>query len=178
MFMGSDNMKIASVFLCLLLILTVCSCSKNKEKISDFVSVNSSAKDGWNATENKDFSVDKLGDFLDDKDPPLFEEQALSSNVLVEFLDENDNLILSNENIENVLMGVSDIFYIQFNLADEGSSKFEKATQENIGKTFKVMVNGELITQPTINEPISSGGFIISFDVYKEMIDLFNTLTK
>lgn len=111
----------------------------------------------------------------------LYEEGDLSSKVIVEFLDENDNLILKNQDIEKVFAKYSDwsTYHIQLKLTNEGGSKFEVATKENIGKTIRIMVNGEVLIAPIIQEPISGNEIAVSnCSSYEEMMEIYKILTE
>lgn len=45
---------------------------------------------------------------------------------------------------------------------DEGAKLFEKITRENTGKSLAIFLDGQVISSPRINEPISGGKAIIS----------------
>lgn len=45
---------------------------------------------------------------------------------------------------------------------EEGAKLFEKITSENVGKQLAIFLDGEVISSPNINEPISGGQAIIS----------------
>jgi preprotein translocase subunit SecD len=49
---------------------------------------------------------------------------------------------------------------IQFN--SEGAAKFARMTQANVGKQFAIILDGQVISAPVINEPILGGGSQIS----------------
>lgn len=44
----------------------------------------------------------------------------------------------------------------------EGGAKFAKLTQLNVGKRFAIILDGKILSAPTINEPIMGGSAIIS----------------
>lgn len=68
----------------------------------------------------------------------------------LEFLGQNQTGGLSNEPIVS----------IRFN--QEGAKLFEQITRENVGENLAIFLDGELISAPNINEPISGGNAIIS----------------
>ena len=51
---------------------------------------------------------------------------------------------------------------VAFRFNTSGSKKFGRATSENVGKPFAIVLDGEVISAPRINEPITSGSGIIS----------------
>ena len=55
---------------------------------------------------------------------------------------------------------------VSFRFDTTGAQKFGKATSENVGKRFAVILDGVVITAPVINSPITGGSGIItgSFD--------------
>ncbi len=51
---------------------------------------------------------------------------------------------------------------VSFRFDSSGGRKFGKATQENVGKPFAIILDNKVISDPRINEPILGGGGIIS----------------
>lgn len=68
----------------------------------------------------------------------------------LEFAGQNSGSGLSNEPIVS----------IRFN--SEGAELFEEITRDNVGENLAIFLDGELISAPRINEPISGGNAIIS----------------
>lgn len=57
--------------------------------------------------------------------------------------------------------GLSEIAVaIHFN--DEGAKMFEEITKRNVGKPLAIFIDGELVTAPTVNEPIAGGTAVIT----------------
>ncbi len=51
---------------------------------------------------------------------------------------------------------------VSFRFNEEGRSKFGKATAENVGKPFAIVLDGKVISAPVIREPITGGSGQIS----------------
>jgi preprotein translocase subunit SecD len=68
---------------------------------------------------------------------------------------------------------------IDFQLNSEGAKKFGKLTTELVNKPLGIFFNDELISSPTVNEPITQGRGQITgdftFEKAKEMVDLLNS---
>lgn len=50
---------------------------------------------------------------------------------------------------------------VSFRFDNVGGKRFAKATQENVGKPFAILLDGQVISAPRINEPILGGSGII-----------------
>jgi preprotein translocase subunit SecD len=50
---------------------------------------------------------------------------------------------------------------VSFRFDSVGGKRFAKATQENVGKPFAILLDGQVISAPRINEPILGGSGII-----------------
>lgn len=51
---------------------------------------------------------------------------------------------------------------VSFRFDNVGGKRFARATQENVGKPFAIILDGKVISAPRINEPILGGSGIIS----------------
>jgi preprotein translocase subunit SecD len=51
---------------------------------------------------------------------------------------------------------------VSFRFDSVGGKRFAKATQENVGRPFAIILDGQVISAPRINEPILGGSGIIS----------------
>lgn len=57
--------------------------------------------------------------------------------------------------------GLSNEPIVSITFTEEGASLFEKITRENTGRTLAIFLDGEVISSPRINEPISGGQAVI-----------------
>ena len=62
----------------------------------------------------------------------------------------------------NVEKGREDSPEVHFHLTDEGRAGFANATRENVGRRIAVILEGVVLTAPTIEEPIEGGEGAIS----------------
>ena len=53
-------------------------------------------------------------------------------------------------------------FMVEITLDEEGKEAFSKATTEHTGEIINILINGELISAPKVQEPITDGKCIIS----------------
>ena len=62
---------------------------------------------------------------------------------------------------------------VSFTLDRLGSQKFGRATTDNVGKRLAIVLDGEIVSAPNINEPITSGNGMISGNfTFQEATDL------
>lgn len=80
----------------------------------------------------------------------------------LEFVDEAGSVIMDGSCVKKAAAGTLEGAYVvQFELNDEGTTKFAKATAENIGKIIYIMLDGAVISNPTVNTAIPGGsGYI------------------
>ncbi len=74
-------------------------------------------------------------------------------------------VLISGDQLENAQQGFDQqsgqpVVNIQFN--SQGGTIFGRATRENVGKRFAILVDGKVVTDPSINEPINGGAAQIS----------------
>lgn len=82
--------------------------------------------------------------------------------------DESMKIWLSGSDIKDAQAGsqnnsttsASD-FVVQLSLTDEGSTKFEQATTENLGSVIYIIYDNMVISSPTVNSVISGGSAVI-----------------
>jgi SecD/SecF fusion protein len=53
---------------------------------------------------------------------------------------------------------------VSLSFSSEGASLFSKLTQENVGRRFAIMLDGNVVSAPRINEPITGGNASITGD--------------
>ena len=62
---------------------------------------------------------------------------------------------------------------VSFTLDRLGAQKFGRATTDNVGKRLAIVLDGEIVSAPNINEPITSGNGMISGNfTFQEATDL------
>ncbi len=109
-------------------------------------------------SENEDFGIDKLIS-------ELGEELSISKRIIMS----GDNLVDAQPNFNNQ----SNQPNVSFSLDRVGAQKFGRATTDNVGKRLAIILDGKIVSAPTINEPITSGSGVISGNFsFQEATDL------
>ena len=98
-------------------------------------------------SENSEFGVDKLVS-------EIGEELNISKRVVMS----GENLIDAQPNMNSQ----SNQPAVSFTLDRLGAQKFGRTTTDNVGKRLAIVLDGKIISAPSINEPITSGSGIIS----------------
>jgi len=109
-------------------------------------------------SDNNEFGVDKL----------------ISENG--EKLDVSKRIIMSGENLIDAqpsIQNQNNEPTVSFTLDRLGAQKFGRATTDNVGKRLAIVLDGEIVSAPNINEPITSGNGMISGNfTFQEATDL------
>ena len=80
-----------------------------------------------------------------------------------------DNLVDAQPSIKNQQNEPT----VSFTLDRLGAQKFGRATTDNVGKRLAIILDGKVISAPSINEPITSGNGVISGNFsFQEATDL------
>ena len=109
-------------------------------------------------TANNEFGTDEL-----------VSEDGEKLNVSKRIIMSGENLIDAQPNINNQNNEPT----VSFTLDRLGSQKFGRATTDNVGKRLAIVLDGEIVSAPNINEPITSGNGMISGNfTFQEATDL------
>ncbi len=98
-------------------------------------------------SDNEEFGVDKLTS-------EIGEELNVSKRIVMS----GENLIDAQPNFNNQ----SNQPVVSFTLDRLGAQKFGRTTTDNVGKRLAIVLDGKIVSAPSINEPITSGSGIIS----------------
>lgn len=78
--------------------------------------------------------------------------------------DEDGNVVLDGADISDAQGGVYtdeltglNSYVVILTMTDEGSKKFAKATEENLGKKISIIYDGEVVNAPTVRSVITTG---------------------
>jgi len=108
--------------------------------------------------DNEEFGVDKLVS-------EIGEELNVSKRIVMS----GENLIDAQPNFNNQ----SNQPTVSFTLDRLGAQKFGRTTTDNVGKRLAIVLDEQIISAPSINEPITSGSGIISGNFsFQEATDL------
>lgn len=90
--------------------------------------------------------------------------ETIGKTAVMEFKDESgttrmggQDLKTAKEQIEN---GNRNVVAIEF--TDEGAKKFADLTASNVGHKISILLDGEVLTAPVVNEPITGGKAVIT----------------
>ena len=107
---------------------------------------------------NNEFGVDEL-----------ISEDGERLNVSKRIVMSGENLIDAQPSIQNQNNEPT----VSFTLDRLGAQKFGRATTDNVGKRLAIVLDGEIVSAPNINEPITSGNGMISGNfTFQEATDL------
>ena len=109
-------------------------------------------------SDNDEFGVDKL-----------ISKNGENLNISKRIIMSGENLIDAQPNFNSQ----SNEPTVSFTLDRLGSQKFGRATTDNVGKRLAIVLDGKIISAPSINEPITGGSGIISGNFsFQEATDL------
>ena len=101
-------------------------------------------------------------------------DQLISENG--EKLSISKRIIMSGENLIDAqpsIQNQNNEPTVSFTLDRLGAQKFGRATTDNVGKRLAIVLDGEIVSAPNINEPITSGNGMISGNFsFQEATDL------
>ena len=130
---------------------------KDPERIKDLLG--KTAKLNFRlVSENDEFGTDKL-----------ISENGQELNVSKRIIMSGENLIDAQPNLNNQ----SNQPAVSFTLDRLGAQKFGRTTTDNVGKRLAIVLDGKIISAPSINESITTGSGIISGNFsFQEATDL------
>ena len=105
----------------------------------------------------------------DESVDPLKAVEGLDKTAQIKFTDEKDNVLLSGTDIKNATYSEEPTDatglpnpHVVLEFSAEGKEKFAKATEENIGKVIKIMLDENELMKPGVSEKIDSNTAIIT----------------
>lgn len=98
-----------------------------------------------------------------EKDPQKAIE-TIGKTAVLQFKDEEGNVKLTGEDLKNAKeqMGQNKQPLVALEFSDEGGKKFGALTTANIGRHIGIYLDGELLTNPVVNEAITGGSAVIT----------------
>ena len=98
------------------------------------------------------------------KDPDKAIE-TIGKTAMLEFKDEDGNTLLTGTDLKDAQAAMNpqnnqNVVNLEF--SDEGAEKFADATLKNVGRTIAILLDGEVLTNPVVREPILGGRAEIS----------------
>ena len=109
-------------------------------------------------SDNSEFGTDEL-----------ISENGEKLNISKRIIMSGENLIDAQPSIQNQNNEPT----VSFTLDRLGAQKFGRATTDNVGKRLAIVLDGQIVSAPNINEPITSGSGMISGNfTFQEATDL------
>ncbi|MGL5268983.1 MAG: protein translocase subunit SecD [Selenomonadaceae bacterium] len=90
--------------------------------------------------------------------------QILGKTAMLEFKDEAGNTVLTGTDLKDAKEQTdqSNQNLVALEFSDEGGRKFADLTTKNVGKKIAILLDGEVLTAPHVNEPITGGKAVIT----------------
>ena len=90
--------------------------------------------------------------------------QTIGKTALLEFKDEDGNTVLTGTDLKDAqaAMDQNNRNVVNLEFSDEGGKKFADLTMKNVGRKIAILLDGEVLTDPVVNEPILGGRAEIS----------------
>ena len=98
------------------------------------------------------------------KDPDKAIE-TIGKTAMLEFKDEEGNTLLTGTDLKDAQAAMNQQngqSVVNLEFSDEGAQKFADATLENVGRQIAILLDGEILTNPVVREPILGGRAEIS----------------
>lgn len=90
--------------------------------------------------------------------------QTIGKTAVMEFKDEEGVTRLSGQDLKNAKeeIGKSHNYMVSIEFTDEGTKKFADLTTANVGRRIAILLDGETLTAPVVNEAILGGKAVIT----------------
>ncbi|MBR5914787.1 MAG: protein translocase subunit SecD [Selenomonadaceae bacterium] len=98
------------------------------------------------------------------KDPDKAIE-TIGKTAMLEFKDEDGNTLLTGTDLKDAQAAMNQQngqSVVNLEFSDEGKEKFADATLNNVGRKISILLDGEVLTDPVVREPILGGRAEIS----------------
>lgn len=90
--------------------------------------------------------------------------KTIGKTAVMEFKDENGVVHLTGNDLKDAKeqIGQNKQFMVSIEFTDEGAKKFGDLTTANVGRHIGIYLDGEQLTNPVVNEPITGGKAVIT----------------
>ena len=90
--------------------------------------------------------------------------ETIGKTAVLEFKDEAGNVKLNGEDLKDAReqMGQNKQPVVALQFSEEGGDKFARLTAANVGRHIGIYLDGELLTNPVVNEAITGGAAVIT----------------
>lgn len=85
--------------------------------------------------------------------------KTIGKTAVMQFKDEQGNVALTGNDLKDAKeqIGQSKQYSVGIDFTNEGAKKFAALTEKNVGRHIGIYLDGELLTNPVVNEPITGG---------------------
>ncbi len=90
---------------------------------------------------------------------------TIGKTAMLEFKDEDGNTLLTGTDLKDAQAAMNqqnNQSVVNLEFSDEGAEKFADATLNNVGRRIAILLDGEVLTDPVVREPIIGGRAEIS----------------
>lgn len=90
---------------------------------------------------------------------------TIGKTAMLEFKDEEGNTLLTGTDLKDAQAAMNqqnNQSVVNLEFSDEGAQKFADATLKNVGRQIAILLDGEVLTDPVVREPILGGRAEIS----------------
>lgn len=90
--------------------------------------------------------------------------KTIGKTAVMEFKDENGTVHLTGNDLKDAKeqIGQNKQFMVAIEFTDEGAKKFADLTTMNVGRHIGIYLDGEQLTNPVVNEPITGSKAVIT----------------
>lgn len=90
--------------------------------------------------------------------------KTIGKTAVMDFKDENGTVHLTGNDLKDAKeqIGQNKQFMVAIEFTDEGAKKFADLTTMNVGRHIGIYLDGEQLTNPVVNEPITGGKAVIT----------------
>lgn len=90
--------------------------------------------------------------------------KTIGKTAVMEFKDENGVVHLTGNDLKDAKeqIGQNKQFMVAIEFTDEGAKKFADLTTQNVSRHIGIYLDGEQLTNPVVNEPITGGKAVIT----------------
>lgn len=90
--------------------------------------------------------------------------KTIGKTAVMEFKDENGTVHLTGNDLKDAKeqIGQNKQFMVAIEFTDEGAKKLADLTTMNVGRHIGIYLDGEQLTNPVVNEPITGGKAVIT----------------
>ena len=91
--------------------------------------------------------------------------RTIGKTAMLEFKDEEGNTLLTGTDLKDAQAAMNqqnNQAVVNLEFSDEGAKKFADATLANVGRQIAILLDGEVLTDPVVREPILGGRAEIS----------------